>query len=50
MERLNGVKKVENGWLNRKEINRVYYDPNQVTIKKMEFALKKSGTYFGTME
>ena len=33
---LKGVKKVENGWHNLKEINRVYYDPAGVTIGEME--------------
>jgi len=45
---LAGVKKVKNGWLNSKEINRVYYDPAAVTIGDMEAALKKAKTYQGT--
>ena len=45
---LEGVKKVKNGWLNSKEINRVYYDPAAVTIGDMEAALKKAKTYQGT--
>jgi hypothetical protein len=45
---LKGVKKVENGWHNLKEINRVYYDPAAVTIGEMEAALKKAKTYQGT--
>ena len=48
LEGLEGVKKVKNGWLNSKEINRVYYDPAAVTIDDMEAALKRAKTYQGT--
>jgi len=44
------VKKVEKGFRNSKEINTVYYDPNVITIEEMEMALKKAGTYLGTLE
>jgi hypothetical protein len=50
LEGLEGVKKVENGWQNLKEINRVSYDPDAVTIDEMEAALKKAKTYQGTAE
>jgi hypothetical protein len=50
LEGLNGVKKVKNGWQNLKEINRVSYDPDAVTIDEMEAALKKAKTYQGTAE
>ena len=49
LEGLKGVKKVENGWHNLKEINRVYYDPAAVTIGEMEAALKRAKTYQGTV-
>ena len=48
LEGLKGVKKVENGWQNLKEINRVYYDPAAVTIDEMEAALTRVKTYQGT--
>ena len=48
LEGLKGVKNVENGWHNLKEINRVYFDPAVVTIGEMEAALKKAKTYQGT--
>ena len=48
LEELKGVKKVENGWHNLKEITRVYYDPAALTIGEMEAALKKAKTYQGT--
>jgi aspartate carbamoyltransferase regulatory subunit len=44
---LKGVIRVENGFLNRKEINRVWYNPEKITIEEMEAALKKAGTYIG---
>jgi hypothetical protein len=43
------VKAVEKGFRNGKEINTVHYDPAVVTIEKMENALKKAGTYAGTV-
>ena len=49
LEGLEGVKKVENGWHNSKEINRVYYDQTAVSIDDMEAALKKAKTYQGTV-
>jgi hypothetical protein len=50
LDGLNGVIRVEKGFLNRKEINRVFYDPGRITIKKMEAALKRAGTYIGTLK
>jgi len=44
------VKRVEKGLHGGHEINTVYYDPAIVTIKEMEIALKKAGTYAGTAE
>lgn len=43
------MKKVETGFRNSKEINTVYYDPSLITIEEMEIALKKAGTYLGTL-
>jgi len=44
------VKRVEKGFHNFKEINTVYYNPTVITIKEMEAALKKAGTYRGTLK
>jgi len=44
------VKRVEKGFRYLKEINTVYYDPQVITIEEMETALKKAGTYTGTVE
>ena len=45
LEGLKGVKKVEKGFRGFKETNTVYYDPASITIREMEEALKKAGTY-----
>jgi hypothetical protein len=44
------VKRVERGFRNSKEIDTVYYDPSLITIEEMEMALKKAGTYLGTLK
>jgi hypothetical protein len=44
------VKKIEKGFRNSKEINTVYYDPSVITIEEMENALKKVGTFLGTLK
>jgi hypothetical protein len=41
---------VEKGFRGFKEINTVYYDPALITIEEMEKALKKAGTYRGTVK
>jgi hypothetical protein len=33
-----------------REINTVYYDPQEITIEEMEKALKKAGTYKETIK
>ncbi|MEJ2726696.1 MAG: hypothetical protein P8175_19090 [Deltaproteobacteria bacterium] len=48
LEGLKGVKSVEKGFRNSKEINTVYYDPAVITIEEMQEALKKAATYRGT--
>jgi hypothetical protein len=48
LDGLQGVKKIEKGFHNFKEINTVYYDPSLITVAEMERILKKSGTYIGT--
>jgi hypothetical protein len=47
---MTSVKQPWKGWQNLKEINRVSYDPDAVTIDEMEAALKKAKTYQGTAE
>jgi len=47
LEGLKGIKRVEKGFKDFKEINRVYYDPTLISIKEMEEALKRAGTYVG---
>ncbi len=44
------MKRVEKGFRYLKEIDTVYYDPAVITIKEMETALKKAGTYLGTVK
>jgi len=48
LDGLEGIKRIENGFHNSKEINIVYYDASIITIEEMEDALKKTGTYIGT--
>ncbi len=50
LEGLKGVKKVDKGFHDSKEINTVYYDSEIVTIQEMETALKEAGTYVGTVD
>lgn len=50
LEELDGVLMVKNGWMDGKEINRVAYDPEKITVAKMEKALTTCGTYQGTHE
>jgi hypothetical protein len=50
LEGLKGVKKVERGFRNFKEINRVYYDPALISVEEMESALKRAGTYRGRVK
>jgi hypothetical protein len=42
--------RVEKGFRGSKEINTVFYDPALITIREMEKALKKAGTYRGTVK
>ena len=50
LEGLEGIKWIEKGFHNLKEINTVYYEPSTITIEEMEDALKKAGTYGGTVK
>jgi hypothetical protein len=50
LEGLEGIKRIEKGFHNFKEINTVYYEPSTITVEEMEDALKKAGTYRGTLK
>jgi len=49
LQGLHGIRKVETGVHYLHETDTVYYDPNVITIKEMESALKKAGTYVETI-
>ena len=44
------MEEVKNGINNGREINRVTYNPNLITIEEMVNALKDANTYRGTVE
>jgi copper chaperone CopZ len=50
LEGLEGIQQVDRGFHNFKEINTVHYDASTVTIEEMENALRKAGTYQGTVK
>ena len=50
LEGLEGIKRIEKGFHNSKEINTVYYEASKITIEEMENALRKAGTYQGTVK
>jgi copper chaperone CopZ len=50
LQGLKGIKKIETGIHYFKETDTVYYDPKAVTVEEMEAALKKAGTYVGTVK
>ena len=50
LEGLEGITRIEKGFHNFREINTVYFDPSTITIEEMEDALKKAGTYRGTVK
>ena len=50
LEGRQGIKQVTSGWRGSMEINTVDYDPAVISIKEMEKALKKSGTYKKTIK
>jgi len=41
---------VEKGWLGSSEINKVLYDPEKISLQKIEKLLKKTGTYIRTVK
>jgi hypothetical protein len=50
LEGLEGIKRIDRGFQNSKEINTVYYDASKITIKAMEDALGKAETHLGTVK
>jgi hypothetical protein len=38
------------GFRGSKEVNTVYFDPDLITIEKMQDPLKETGTYVGIFE
>ncbi len=49
LQGLPGIRKIETGFHYIHETDTVTYDPNMITIDEMEAALKKAGTYVGTV-
>jgi hypothetical protein len=49
LEGLKGVTEVTRGWRGFMEINTVYYDSSEITIKEMENILKRARTYRETI-
>jgi len=45
LDGLEGVKHVTKGFIGTREINKVRYDPEVISVERMEEALKKAGTY-----
>jgi len=45
-----GVLAVERGWRGFHEVDRVLYDPQQVTVEQMEEWLKEADTYVRTIK
>ncbi len=50
LDGLQGVYKVEKGFRGSEEINTVHYDPDLITVDKMQDVLKAADTYVGTLE
>lgn len=45
-----GVLSVQRGWSGGREVDRVVYDPQQVSLENLEDWLKDAGTYVRTLE
>jgi len=43
-----GVLSVQKGWQDGKEVNRVVFDPQKVSVPSLEGWLKSAGTYIGS--
>ncbi len=49
LQGMKGIQRIETGFHYLHETDTVYFDPEAVTIEEMETALKKAGTYVGTI-
>ncbi len=45
-----GVISVERGWSGAREVDRVVYNPREVSLRQIETWLKESDTYVSTLE
>ena len=45
-----GVLSVKRGWSGTKEVDRVVYNPGEVTLMQLEDWLKEADTYISTLE
>jgi len=43
-----GILSVQKGWHDGKEVNRVVFDPQKVSVPSMEAWLKNAGTFIGS--
>jgi hypothetical protein len=50
LEGLKGIKRIDKGFHNFKEVNTVFYEVTTITIEEMKDALKKVGTYRGILK
>ena len=50
LEGKTGILSVERGWSGSREVDRVVYNPKEVSITQIEAWLKASGTYVSTLE
>ena len=45
-----GIIGVKSGWMDRREVNRVTYDPDRINRQTIEEHLRRAGTYIETVE
>jgi hypothetical protein len=50
LEGLKGIKRITKAFRGIREINTVFYDPEKISVERMEEALKQAGTYVGTVK
>ena len=50
IEEFEEIKRIDKGFHDFREINTVYYEVTKITIEEMKDALKKAGTYLGTVK
>jgi peptide methionine sulfoxide reductase MsrA len=49
LDNLPGVLQIERGWQGRQEVNRIVFDPRQISVEQMAEHLRRAGTYLGTL-